>query len=167
MRFPTVFTRYKGTAPAGGKALGADTLPIDSGSSPIPANAALDNVLYSRFSSINGWPLTRVALAAKYTGGGSPAALPVTLYFYEAALDLWVKLDGASSTVTPGTPAAPAAVTFFDVVALLDLPKATQDMYEMSSGSLSALLIVGDPGAGAPDGRYDFALAPDLTPKPF
>ncbi len=161
MKFPTAFTRYKGTVPAGAKALGADTtLPVGR------AGASTDNVLSSRFVSINGWPVTRVAVAAKYTGVGSPIALDAWMYFYEDNLGLWIPTQAAATPVTPGTAAAPKPVVFFDVITLTDLPHVKGDLDAVTPGSISQILVVADAG-GAPDGQYDFVIGADLTQKPF
>lgn len=155
MRFPTVFTRVKPAAPPA-KTLGGDVLPVD-GSTPRAPNPTLDdNVLFSRFVSVNGWPAYRVAVTYQYVGAGSAIALPAVMAFYESTTNAWYQI-GASQNMQPGQ------VTFFDCVSLLDTPHVgTSDLVGVGAGSIGQVLIVSDPGS-APNGTYKFALAPDLT----
>lgn len=151
MRFPVHFTRFKGAA---GTALGSDTLP--SGRALVKA----DNLLASTKVSINGWPISRLVFAAKYTGGGAAAKLPVSMFVFEDELNMWLPLPGSDTGITPGTTAAPLPPIFFDVMALNDLPITGGE-----SGSCSFLAVVSDNASG--NGQYDFAMATELTTKPF
>jgi hypothetical protein len=147
MKFPVMFKRYVGTIPIGMTALGADELPSGR------ANNSMDNVLNSRFSNINGWPVQRVAVV--YMGpGDSPSTLSATMWFYEDGTNSWYQI-GASQTLTSGQ------VSFFDCVALLDMPNTNHTLNNALSGSLSQVLIVEAGDAG--EGEYMFAMGPDLT----
>jgi len=160
MRFPCKFSRFVG---GGGAALGSDTLPTTRVS---PATA--DNCLASRIVSINGWPLSRIALIG-FTTAVSPVAGSAQLYVFEDSLGVWVPLPcsaGASPTYTCGTASAPAAPIFFDAMSLIDLPHVQNDLTATSPGTTTFVLIMGA-GTSPPNGRYDFALAPELTAKPF
>lgn len=144
MRFVNKFSRFKGGPTP---ALGSDTVPT-TGPTPGP-NA---NLMSSRFSNINGWPCHRVAVTYKGPVGAIP--LPATLWFWEELTQHWYQI-GASTNLTPD------AVTFFDIVGLLEGSQASPDV-NPTSGSISALLIVTDPG-GAPAGEFVFAMGADLT----
>lgn len=148
MKFPTKFSRWKGAAPAGSITLGTDTTP-----SAAPS-ASADNVLFSRFSSINGWPCCRIPVV--YRGPALAPNLPASMYFWEESTGAWYKIG--SGTLKPNE------VTFFDVVALLDNPNAGNPATGYSPGSIAQMLIVSD-NAG-PNGEYQFAMAPDLTTTP-
>lgn len=181
MRFPCTFTRYVGTLPAGGKAVGSDGLIVDGGGNPIKGSSnaygsgQYDNILPSRIVSINGWPIQRVAFVGKYAGVGSPVAMPVAVYVYEDSLACWFPLScsaGASPTYTPGTNAAPSAPIFFDCLALIDFPHAggvtgdPGDLQSTAPGNAVYLAIVGT-GTSPPNGTYQFALAAEMSSKPF
>jgi hypothetical protein len=146
MKFPASFIRYVGTVPEGGTALGADTLPAAR------PNATMDNLLASRFQNINGWPCHRIAVV--YTGPEGAPDLTASMYFYEDTTEAWYQI-GASQSMTPGT------VTFFDVVAILEMANTEQNLQNATPGSISQLLIVQASGSVA--GEYQFAMAPDLT----
>lgn len=166
MRFPTTFTRYK---PASGsqKLLGGDVLPVDANGVPRRPSIALDdNLVDVRATSINGWPAYRVVLAAGYVGAGPPIALPVAMYFYEENLGIWVLVPQSAGTVTPGTPTTPQLPVYFDCMALMDFPHVKTDLAAPTPGNIAQIVIVSDPG-GAPNGTYNFAMAVDLTQKPF
>jgi hypothetical protein len=227
MRFPQTFTRYVGTAPAGGKALGGDAVPTGR------LTTQLDNVLCSRFSNVNGWPVqrlaatyafaalapasgttvaagsngtnqptagvvdavnpqaagfpyagsfsvdtglvtytgttttsftgcTRAAAAAALTTGDAISFVSATplnavgrMFFYEDSTGLWYKV-GADVTMVPG------AVSFFDVIALLEMPTSGVNLQFAQAGSVQQFLQVDLP-SNAPNGAYTFAMGPDLT----
>lgn len=167
MRFPVKFTRYVGTVPTGGVALGSDTLLVDSGSNPIKPTAKTDNSLSSRIVSNNGWPLERVVLAAKYTGGMTPpGALNVTMYVFEDSLNMYIPLPQSATTITPGPNTAPGNPVFFDAMSLIDFPHVTSDFQANNPGTAAFLCIVANNGS-PPNGTYEFALGAELTSKPF
>ncbi len=147
MKFPASFTRYVGTVPEGGVALGADTLPTGR---PL---ATMDNLLASRFQNINGWPCHRVAVT--YVGPAGAPTLSASMYFYEDTTETWY-LIGAPVTLTSGT------VAFFDVIAILEMANTEASLANATPGSISQLLIVSASGTIV-DGAYLFAMAPDLT----
>ena len=224
MRFPSLFTRWVGTAPTGAKALGTADATLPTGK---PA-ATTDNLLESRFANINGWPIQRLAFTYRFVPtvpagvtiavGSNGATLPqatihvsattgfppgggtftvdgstvaytgltsttftgctggtatlatgdavafatatapsvtARVFFYEDASGGWHKI-GADVTV------APAVVSFFDVIALLELPNTNANMAQSSSGSVTQFFQVDLP-ANAPNGQYIFSAAPDLT----
>ncbi len=162
MKFPTLFTRYK-TTPS--TTIGNDGVLVDAASNPRKANASDDNVLSSTKVSINGWPVSRIVFAAKYTGAGNATKLPVKMYVFEDGLGIWLPLPGSDTGVTPGTAAAPLPPIFFDVFALNDLPSLSSGLQGAESGNCTFLAVVSDNATG--DGRYDFAMAAELTTKPF
>jgi hypothetical protein len=148
MKFPASFTRYVGTVPAGKTALGADTLPTAR-----PA-ATMDNLLASKFNNINGWPAHRVAVV--YNGPAGAPNLTATMYFYEDATAAWYQI-GAAGTLVSGQ------VTFFDVIAIMEMPNTSADLANATPGSIAQVLIVAAPGGSPPSGPYEFAMATDLT----
>jgi hypothetical protein len=169
MKFPLLFTRYKGAAPAGGKNFGAEGFPFTDAatSQPRQPNPKTDDqVLYARMTSTNGWPASRIILASRYTGGGALTAVNVTANFFENSMGIWVALGATSATVTPGSATVPGVPVYFDVPSLLEIPNIQANLDQNSTGSIAIAIIVGDPGA-LPAGRYDFAAAADLTTKPF
>ena len=148
MKFPQSFVRYVGTVPAGASALGSDTTPAAK------APAGEDNVLVSRFSNINGWPIQRIAVT--YKGPTGAPSVTARMFFYEDGTQAWYKV-GADVVMAPGT------VSFFDVVALLELPNTRANMAQSSSGSVSQFLQVDLPTGSPAAGPYTFAMGPDLT----
>lgn len=146
MKFPSAFTRYLGTIPAGGKQLGTDALPSGR---PVSNQ---DNLLISRFSNVNGWPVQRVAVT--YSGPSGASNLTARMYFYEDSTGSWYQI-GAQQTIVSGT------VSFFDCVAILEMPNTLAKLQDATSGSLAQVLIVDAVGVVA--GAYQFAMAPDLT----
>jgi len=155
MRFPCSFKRYVTTVPAGGKVLGADAVPTTA------PTTSMDNVLFSRFANINGWPVHRVAIL--YTGPVGALNLPAQPYMWDDATQAWHAI-GAAATLKPNV------VTFVDVVALLDLPHASSAEGGVlegppNSGSIAQALVISSGGAD-PGGTYTFAMGPDLTTFP-
>lgn len=156
MKFPCVFKRWKGAGNTGSLALlGSDAVPVASAT----ANArpsGQDNIVNSRFTSINGWPCYRIAVLYKPPSG--TLALHGNMHMYEDNMDTWFRVNGVAgvSNILAG------AVTFFDCVALLDKPHSGVSLGEDLLGSISQMLVVTDPGA-APDGLHTFAMAADLT----
>ena len=148
MRFPRTFTRYVGTPPTGGAALGSDTVPTG------PLTSQPDNVLYSRFSNVNGWPVHRIAVT--YAGPALAPSVVARGFFFEDSTQQWYKV-GADVTMAPGT------VSFFDVVAILEMPNTQANIAMATPGSLSFFLQVDLPAGSPASGAYVFALAPDLT----
>jgi hypothetical protein len=146
MMFPARFKRYLTAVPAGGIVLGTDVVP--TGRAP----AGTDNQLSCRFSNINGWPVQRIAVT--YLGPAGASALTARMYFYEDGSAAWYQI-GAQVTMTSGT------VSFFDVVALLDMPNVTANLAAATAGSVNQILIVD--AVGSTSGMYQFAMGPDLT----
>lgn len=167
MKFPVKFTRYVGTAPSGGKALGSDVLLVDANGAPRKPGVNLDdNFLPSRIISMNGWPLERVALVAKYTGAGAPVALPVTMYVFEDQLEMYFPIAASAANITPGKATAPTAPLFFDAMTLIDFPNTMNDSQAVQPGTPSFLCIIGA-GVSSPNGQYDFILGAELTSNPL
>lgn len=167
MKFPVTFRRVKPAAPPA-KTLGGDALLVDANGTPRKPNLITDdNTMSSRIVSINGWPLSRLVLVGKYTGGGAPTALNANLFVFEDNLGIYVALPGSSTTVTPGTATTPPVPIFFDVFALIDLPNVQKDLQSNQPGAVDLLCIVQDQGGAAPNGTYDFIIGPELTTKPF
>lgn len=148
MRFPMKFSRWVAPVPPGGIALGADVVPP----SP-PSPGTMTNLMTSRFANINGWPCHRIAVT--YKGPLGAPALPATIWFWEEQTQHWYQTGAAVNL-------ARNAVSFFDVVGLLDGPNSQGEILNPTAGSIGVLLLVEDPG-GTPAGEYVFACAPDLT----
>ena len=147
MRFPCSFVRYVGATPSGGTSLGGDATPTG------PLTQQLDNVLYSRFSNINGWPIHRIALA--YSGSSGVLSTKARIFLYEDSTAQWYQV-GADVTIAPGF------ISYFDVCALLEIPNTQANLVQATSGSVQVFIQVDKP-SGAPDGTYSVAVAPDLT----
>jgi len=122
--------------------------------------------------SQNGWPLERVVVHAMYTGSTTvPAAMNLALYTYDDNLGYWLQLPASAATIVPSTPGSvtPAATqpVFFDALAVMDLLHVGSDLGGVMSGAAAFMLIVADPGAGAPNGTYQFIMGGDLASKAF
>jgi len=157
MKFSRTFDRWKGPGQPTSVPvlLGADTVPAAGGGNR-PNATTQKNLVTSRFVSINGWPCYRIAVL--YLPPAGAIALNGDMHMYEDTLDAWFRVNG-----TPGVANILAnAVSFFDCVALLDLPHTGSDLGENLLGTLAQLLVVADPGA-APNGLHRFAMAADLT----
>lgn len=164
MRFPVKFSRYITAVPPGGKVLGSDALLVDGAGNPRKPTVNDDNVLTSRISSINGWPLSRICVYA-IARQAAPVVCNIACYAYEDQMGCWLPLTGSATTITPGLVTAPTAPVFFDNLSLIDNPKMTAQLENPEPGANSFLLIV---SAGAnPSGQYDFIMGPELTSKPF
>lgn len=152
MRFPAMFKRFK---PASGTevALGSDVPPT------LPPSSQPDNLLACRFSNVNGWPVHRIAVICKYVGTGSPSPLTGDMYLFETQTQSWHRINKDTVDIVPGV------VTFFDVVALLDMPNTLASLDAALAGSISSVLVVADPNNTA-NGEYDIAMGPDLTTFP-
>jgi hypothetical protein len=149
MKFTSSFTRYVGTAPAGGKALGGDgSLPSSR------ATANEDNVLFSKFSNINGWPVQRIAVT--YAGPALAPSVTARMWFYEDTTQQWYKI-GADVVMAPST------VSFFDVIAIMEMANTAANLQNAMPGSVAQFLQVDLPSGSPAAGAYVFALAPDLT----
>ena len=165
MKFPQMFTRTVTGGGAGG------TLGTDAVLAGIAANT-LDNAMSARIVSINGWPLSRIAVACAYRGVGdvSAVALNIAMYVYENNLAAWIQLAQSATTIAPGnattSPPVPKGFVFFDTVSLIDMPKVNADLDASESGGCVFLCIVGKTG-GPPDGEYRFIMGAELTVKPF
>jgi hypothetical protein len=147
MRFPVRFDRYLGTIPEGKTELGTDSV-----SNGTPPSKTMDNMLASRFQNINGWPCHRIAVC--YTGPTGASALTARMYFYEDQTQAWYQI-GAQVTMQLNS------VSFFDVIALLEMPNTEANLENATPGSISQVLIVDAVGSTA--GEYSFAIGPDLT----
>jgi hypothetical protein len=150
MKFPASFTRWVGTAPAGGKALGTADATLPTGR----ASAELDNCLFAKFSNINGWPVQRIAVT--YAGPALAPTVTARMWFYEDSTGQWYKV-GADVMMAPST------VSFFDVIAILEMSNTLAQLDQATSGSVAQFLQVDLPGGSPADGAYVFAMAPDLT----
>lgn len=174
MRFPVTFSRSKPVNPY--KVLGGDTLPAQF-VKPTPGasqtgSTGYDNIFTSRMISQNGWPLERIVVHALYTGSTTiPAAMNLSLYVYDDNIGYWIALPGSATSIVPSTPGsvAPAATqpVFFNALALIDLVHNSADLGAVQSGAATFMLIVADPGAGAPNGTYQFIVGGDLATKAF
>lgn len=163
MRMHKKFSRWKGAAPAGGVALGADVVPgapnYGATAPTIVSPVDADNVFSHRFLDANGWPAHRIAVAMNYKGVGTPVALPGTIYVYDGLTNRWYQL-GPTTSLTDGK------IVFFDTLGVTQRSKAgdVASLSDMNTSGESVLLIVTDTNpAAAPNGEYEFAFAADLT----
>lgn len=155
MRFPTSFSRWKGAVPAGGVALGGDSVPNGAqGADGTPPAPSQSNVLFARFANSAGWPIHRIALAYNYRGAGAAIDLPASVYLWDENARRWFLVSAV--TLKEGQ------IVFSDSVALIDAPMQAANQTTPSAGSLSALVIVTDPGA-APNGEHRILLGCDLS----
>jgi hypothetical protein len=165
MKFPTTFTRYIGTIPAGGKQLGLDSLLVDGNGNPLKFVSGTDNYLASRMVSINGWPVNRICFAGK-TNAVAAVAGTVTVYTYEDNLGCWLPLPSSAGTTSPaytcGTNAAPSGFLYFDAMSLVDLPHVQSDLSAVQPGTGAYLCIV-TAGSSPPNGTYQFVLGAEMT----
>jgi hypothetical protein len=76
------------------------------------------------------------------------------MYFYEDQTQAWYQI-GAQVTMQLNS------VSFFDVIALLEMPNTEANLENATPGSISQVLIVDAVGSTA--GEYSFAIGPDLT----
>lgn len=161
MNFPFVFKRQKGGgANAGSPLLGSDNNSGSSASVPAPAkgtnkNNTNDNFYFSKIRDSSAWPVHRVAVTYT-TDAASPVNLNARMYLYLDNTQSWYQI-GPQVALVPNT------VQFFDVLAVMDMPTATGGLTNSNPGAPQLQLIVDDPGAGANNGLYTFAMAPDLT----
>ena len=146
MRFFTKFSRFVGGPTP---VLGSDVAPTAH-----PNTGTMDNLMVSQVtSSASGWPVHRIAVTVKAPPGAP--VLPATLLFWEDSTESWYGVGGTVSL-------KPGEVRFFDTVGLLDRAPTSRDLDQPTSGGLSVVLLVTDPG-GTPAGEYVFAVAPDMT----
>ena len=173
MRFPATFYRSK---PVGTyKVLGGDSLPalnVKPAQSLISTagTAGYDNILSTRMLSQNGWPLNKIVVHALYTGSTTvPAAMNLALYTYDDNLGYWLQLPQSATNIVPSTPGStvPAATApvIFDAISLTDFAHVSADLGSSQPGTAMYMLIVADPGAGAPNGTYQFIMGGDLASK--
>lgn len=153
MRFPVVFSRFKGSVPAGQKALGLDTVPAMQPDSSPPA--AMDNMLSHRFSNTNGWPTHRIAVLYNCKVG-SPTTLSAQAYVFEQRTGRWYAV-GVAQDLVDGT------ITFFDSLGLVEQAQVAGLDVQGATGSEQFMLIITDTGSAAPNGEHQFGMAPDLT----
>jgi hypothetical protein len=155
VKAPFVFTRRKG---------GAGPVPLlgSDGTSGVPnageSGATQDNCCYSKRSDVNGFPVQRIAVTYTTTAAG-PVSLNARIYMFEDNTRTWYQVGAQQALVFN-------AVTFFDVVAVMDMPSGNRDLNASNPGAPRMQLIVDDPGAGAANGTYTFTMTPDLTNSP-
>ena len=152
MRFPVHFTRTV----TGGGAL----LPAQSAPTAAPNTATMPNLLTALQATKNGWPVQRIAVTYKYTGGGGAVNLSADLYMYEDTTQAWYKMNSAGViTLKPG------CVTYVDAITLCESAQTNNDVFGNGSstpGGLECVVVVIDPG-GLANGTYDFCIGPDST----
>lgn len=153
MRFPVHFTRVKPAA-APAITLGSETSPPAKAPSP----SSMDNLLTCKVTSTSGFPVQRIAVGYKTTAA-APIALPFEVWIWDDPTSAWYLL-------TSGNLVAPVAanngtITKVAVMAGADLAALGANT-QASVGALDAWVFIKDPGA-APNGTYDFIVAPDLA----
>lgn len=151
MRFPFMFTRYKGTIPANGKGIGSDAVPTTS------PPTGQDNVLSHLTANVNGWPTQRIAMVCKYTGAGTPSFIAVQAYFWETRTERWYAF-GVPVNVMPN-----GSIAFFDTIGPIEYIGPAQGADMVRPGNEILMFVATDTGGLNPNGQFDFAAAPDLT----
>lgn len=141
MRFPVKFTRWVGAVPAGGIALGTDTVPSIG-----PSNQ--DNLVSARFANINGWPASKLVVGMK--GPATVDAKNVSFYIWEERSASWFKLP-TTDTLTPD------GFVYFTCPTLVDPPQVGSGYSDKSAGCLEVLVIVAANGT-IPNGEYTFVV---------
>lgn len=150
MRFLQTFRRQKGAASTD-PLLGSDAVPTTK--APVQNT---DNLLTAKFRDINGWPVQRIGVCWT-TQAANPVALNGDMYFWEEALQHWIKINDTALSMKPNQ------IFFFDIMTVSDPTPTTSTLGVIASaGSIEVFLVVSDPGT-AVNGVYTFALAPDLT----
>jgi hypothetical protein len=155
VRFPLHFVRTLPTPAAPLIGLGADTVP-----STAPDHATMDNLFVGKFVSNSGFPVERLAIGYKYTGAGPAVALPCQLWIWEDKTQAWYLLATANLSA-PGT-SGQGTITPLRVLSGAEAPSLGSDYGGGGNiGSLTVLIIVQN--NSAPNGTYDFVVAPNLT----
>jgi hypothetical protein len=142
MRFPVYFSRVvDGIADT----LGTDTLPTG------PAAATSQNlVTFPPF--LGDWPIHRLGVVVK--APATVTAIPVSLYTFEESTQTWNLIGDRPKLVRPGV------LQFFDVPTLGKVSPVPGG--NSSLGGVDVLVIAAKV-TGAPNGTYEFAIAPLLT----
>ncbi len=151
MLFPAMFTRYVGTVPPGGKALGGDAIPAGQ----VPA--ATDNLVTGKAMDRNGGPVRSVQVT--YDGPVGAPDLTARMYFYEDGTGAWYEV-GAQQTIVAGT------TSYWQVVTLMDQPATLANLKVGLGPAQLAQLFVVDAAEGAPEGAYEFTMGPSPVPPP-
>lgn len=155
MRFPFHFTRVKPAA-TGKVTLGSETTPPTT-----PPLSSMDNLFAGKFTSPSGFPVQRLAIGYKYTGAGPAIDLPVQVWIWDDSTTAWYLLS--SGTLTHPSASGQGTVTKVASLAGSDMPAVGAGLGSAQGvGSLTVFVFVSDPGA-APNGTYDFVVAPDLA----
>lgn len=164
MRFPKKFTRTKGS---GTVLLGSDSLPSNKG-----GFGSLDNLYQPKSIGRTGAVLERIVVHSLYTGSSTvPVGLPIAAFVFDDQLGFWIACPGSATTLVPSTsassPPAATAPVYFDALTLIDRPDTLDNLSVPDSGAGAYLIIVGDPGSGAPNGTYDFVIGGEISRKSF
>lgn len=171
MRFPFNFTRFKGGS-AGQPVLGTN----DAITGLSASQQGTGSCIYSfKARSPDGFPVQRLAFFSIFTGTGPVTGLTVQPYYWDDNYQLWIAVTAAAVSLTPGVRATVGGalttqptMAFMDGLSIISGPvnmsSISQDSVEGGySGSPNIALVVADPGAGAPNGQYDFAAAALIT----
>lgn len=149
MRFATTFNRQKGGT--GAPALGSDVVPVK------PPGQLVNNdcVHTSRFWSLNGWPVQRLA-AYWTTTAATPTVLNASLYLWDSLTGSWVLVNSAVVAMTQGI------LYYFDIPAIIEPTPTMANLAQAHAGSTAAMLLMADPGAQVA-GTFVVAMAPDVS----
>lgn len=150
MRFPTIFRRDKTTTK--NKALFSDANPQTGGLS----NGALkiqDNFFSYRLTSINGWPIQRIAVCLATSPAGA-VAINGQLFFYEEQSNAWVVAAAAKAL-------APGVITWFDLAVMSDNVNTQGGM--SGPGGIDGYLYLSTVAGADPDGTYTLIAGPDSS----
>lgn len=142
MRFPFVLTRYHGTAPAGGKAIGSDAVPTTR------ADLKGDNVFQFSTTDEMGVALRTLALAVNIPNTSS---IEVAAYIWEEATESWyaaADTDGITSGMLINAFAFPSP------------PRSAIRSQNSSAIGQSVAVAFVMTTAGSVDGTYTIAACP-------
>ena len=165
MRSPFSFTRYVGSVPAGGKALGTST---DANPPPaVPANQ--DNTYSFDGSDAFGAVVQKHQF---YVVGPTYASLGIQLYFFDAASNVWLPVSGGIVAITAApanpapvgiTPPNPPRVASAQAQAAVQPANARASTTQNNIGVPVIYVALSDVGGTAPSGKYTLYAYPSRT----
>lgn len=150
MRFPTIFKRDKTTT--NNKALFTDVNPQTPGG---PSNGALmrqDNFFSYRLTSINGWPLQRIAVCLAVSPAAA-VAINGQLFLFEEQSNAWIT-PGAAKALSPGV------ITWFDLPVMSDNANSGATS---GPGGIDGYIYLSTAAGPDPAGTYAIVVGPDSS----
>lgn len=150
MHLPQVFSRWKGSVPAGGVALGSDSAPT------LPPNlTTASNILHHKVSNNLGYPAQRLIVGYK-PPSATTVSLNVVAYVWDDTSQYWYQI-GSSKQLQPGR------ANFFDSLGLNEPAVVRANLETPTSGATYVAFVITDPSSGAPNGEHVFTLGSDIT----